>query len=144
MEKRQKLPRNTYKKVKVFHHHGFCSFPSSLKSLSGLSWLRRFWMHLPVVTTPKRTNKMEVVMRICAIGGRAAMSLYGVGRVVLSSTKAILAFCRAVSMDTATICGRPSRATQAKRPPNEKPAIATHSPATSNVQSRRMKMCDML
>ena len=116
----------------------------SISSFSFLDPMQCLLEHLYTVFMPKKINNMVVVMIIWATAGSAAISLYGVDRVVLSRTKAILAFCIAVSNDTAIICGRPSRATQAKRAPNKKPDTVTASPAANKIQSRRIVMWDML
>ena len=83
-------------------------------------------------------------MSIWAMGGRAAMSLYGEGNDSFSRMKAMLPFCSAVSSEMATICGRGRRVAHANRAPNEKPATATHMPARHIFHVSRMKMCDKL
>ena len=79
-----------------------------------------------------------------AMGGKAAMSLYGDGMVNFNRMKAILPFCSAVSKETATICGRDSLVSHAKKAPKKKPPQATQTPARIMAPSKRMKMCDKL
>ena len=116
----------------------------SISSFSFLGLMQYLLEHLYTVLIPRKINNIVVVMIIRATAGRAAISLYGVGRVVFNTTKAMLAFCIAVSRDTATICGRLSRATQAKNAPNKKPDAVTANPAANKIQSMRTVMCDML
>ena len=48
-------------------------------------------------------NRVPLVMRIWAMAGRAAISLYGDEIDTLSRIKAMLPFCRAVSIEMAMI-----------------------------------------
>ena len=73
------------------------------------------------------------VIMIWATGATAAISPSGCSKEVLRRMNAIWPFWKAVSMDTAVICGHFSPHAKASRPPTAYPAMAMMNPARTIV-----------